>query len=352
MAGKPNSLPALASSAASLPVELEHLSHLVSQAEAYIEAGQSPATVIAYDDDWRAWLDFCRRQGCPPDSLTPQTIALYLTHLAGEVSPKTGRRRSVATITRRLYGLVAMAHEKGHSVDSRDPLIRQVLKGIGAVHYQPPRRKDALSPEDIRAMVAHLPLDLRGLRNRALLLLGYVSALRRSELVGLDAERPHDKVGSGGTGWIEWHGDAHLLIITRGKRGRWREVPVGPGSSDWTCPVTALRRWLTEARIQEGPVFRPISPAGKVGPGYLAPQQLLYLVQTVALAAGVRADLPEAERMRLFGAHSLRAGLPTYADIDERRVQRHLGHATVSTTRIYQRDRDRYQVNMTQAVGL
>jgi len=89
-----------------------------------------------------------------------------------------------------------------------------------------------------------------------------------------------------------------------------------------------------------------------VGPGYLDAQQVLYLVQTTALAAGVRADLPEAERMRLFGAHSLRAAVPTYAEVDERRVQRHLGHASVTTTRLYQRDRDRFSTNLTRALGL
>lgn len=334
-----------------LPAQLAHLTGLAARAEAYIAAGVSPATVAAYDDDWRAWLDFCRRQGCPPDYLTPDAIALFLTTLADEISPKTGRRRSLATIRRRLYGLVATAREKGHSVDGRHPLLLQVLKGIGAVHYQPPRRKEALSPDDIRAMVGHLPLDLRGLRNRSLLLLGFVSALRRSELVSLDAERPLDGDAAASRGWIEWH-EGGLLIVVRGKGDRWREVPVGHGTTDWTCPVVALRRWLDAARIHEGPVYRPISPAGKVGPGYLDAQQVLYLVQTTALGAGVRADLPEAERMRLFGAHSLRAAVPTYAEVDERRVQRHLGHASVTTTRLYQRERDRFSTNLTLALGL
>lgn len=334
-----------------MPADLSHLSGLAARADAYLAAAQAPATLAAYHDDWLAWLDFCRRRGCPTDHLTPESVALYLTDLADTPSQKTGRRRAVTTVRRRLYGLVAQAQQRGYALDSRHPLITQILNGIEAVHYTPPRRKDALSPVDIRAMVGHLPLDRRGLRNRAILLLGYVSALRRAELVGLEAERPDDRSVTDCTGWIEWHA-GHLLIVTRGKRGRWREVPVGPGGTDWTCPVTAVRRWLDEARIVSGPVFRPIAPDGEIGAGPLAAKQILYLVQKTALAAGVRADLPQDERVRLFGAHSLRAGVPTYADIDERRVQQHLGHASVSTTRLYQRDRDRFSVNLTAAVGL
>lgn len=335
----------------SSPADLAHLSDLAARADAYLVAAQAPATLAAYDDDWLAWLAFCRRRGCPPDHLAPEAVALYLTDLVDTPSEKTGRRRAVTTVRRRLYGLIAQARQRGHALDSRHPLIMQILDGIEAVHYTPPRRKDALSPDDIRAMVGHLPLDRRGLRNRAILLLGYVSALRRSELVGLDVERPDDRSVTDCTGWVEWHA-GHLLIVTRGKRGRWREVPVGPGATDWTCPVTALRRWLDEARIASGPVFRPIAPNGAIGAGALAAKQVLYLVQQTALAAGVRADLPQDERMRLFGAHSLRAGVPTYAHVDERRVQRHLGHASVTTTRLYQRDRDLFKVNLTTAVGL
>lgn len=334
-----------------MPAALSHLTGLAAQAKTYLAAAQAPATMAAYQDDWLAWLDFCRRRGLTGDALTPETVALFLTDLIDTPSPKTGRRRAVSTVRRRLYGLVAQARQRGYVVDSRHPLISQILDGIDAVHYTPPRRKDALSPDDIRAMLGYLPLDRRGLRNRAILLVGYVSALRRSELVGLDAERPNDRSVTDCTGWIEWHGE-QLLIITRGKRGRWREVPVGPGTSDWTCPVTALRRWLTEARIVCGPVFRPIAPNGAIGAGPLAAKQVLYLVQQTALAAGVRSDLPEAERLRLWGAHSLRAGIPTYADLEERRVQRHLGHASVTTTRIYQRERDRFALNITAAVGL
>ncbi|MCT4475482.1 tyrosine-type recombinase/integrase, partial [Bosea spartocytisi] len=75
-------------------------------------------------------------------------------------------------------------------------------------------------------------------------------------------------------------------------------------------------------------------------------------VKRAALAAGVRADLPERDRESQFAGHSLRAGLASSAEVDERYVQKQLGHASVEMTRRYQRRRDRFRVNLTKAAGL
>jgi integrase len=119
-----------------------------------------------------------------------------------------------------------------------------------------------------------------------------------------------------------------MLVTLRGKTG-WREVEIGRGSSDATCPVVALETWMKFARIAHGPLFRRVTGQGKtVGagsaerPGGRAPRQ------ATALAAGVRGDLPEGERGKLFAGHSLRAGLASSAEVDERYVQKQLGHAS------------------------
>jgi integrase len=102
-----------------------------------------------------------------------------------------------------------------------------------------------------------------------------------------------------------------------------------------------------------GRLFRRIARGGKkVGPDRLADKHVARLVKRTALAAGVRGDLSEAERREKFSGHSLRAGLATSANIDERYVQKHLGHASAEMTRRYQRQRDRFRVNLTKAAGL
>ena len=141
-----------------------------------------------------------------------------------------------------------------------------------------------------------------------------------------------------------------LLLTLRGKTG-WREVEIGRGSSDATCPVAALQTWLKFARISVGPVFRRVV-GGKVGAERLTDRHVARLVKHAALAAGVRGDLTEGERERKFSGHSLRAGLASSAEVDERYVQKQLGHASAEMTRRYQRRRDRFRVNLTKAAGL
>ena len=76
------------------------------------------------------------------------------------------------------------------------------------------------------------------------------------------------------------------------------------------------------------------------------------LIKRTVLDAGLRSELPEKERLSLFSGHSLRAGLASSAEVDERYVQKHLGHASAEMTRRYQRRRDRFRVNLTKAAGL
>lgn len=197
-------------------------------------------------------------------------------------------------------------------------------------------------------MLATLPHDLRGLRDRAILLIGFAGGLRRSEIVALDHGKD-DTPDSGG--WIEVLEDG-VLVTLRGKTG-WREVEIGRGSTDQTCPVHALEQWLHYARIDFGPIFVAVSRNGLKGTGErLSGKHVARLIKSCVREAGLRPDLPEKERVALFSGHSLRAGLASSAEVDERYVQKQLGHASAEMTRRYQRRRDRFRVNLTKAVGL
>ena len=197
-------------------------------------------------------------------------------------------------------------------------------------------------------MLATLPHDLRGLRDRAILLLGFAGGLRRSEIVGLDHGRD-DTPGSGG--WVRVL-EAGALLTLRGKTG-WREVEIGRGSDERTCPVHALSQWLHYARIGFGPIFVAVSRDGlEATRDRLGDKHVARLIKRTVRDAGLRPDLPEAERVGLYSGHSLRAGLASSAEVDERHVQKHLGHASAEMTRRYQRRRDRFRVNLTKAAGL
>ena len=223
-----------------------------------------------------------------------------------------------------------------------------MLAGIKRKHARPPVQKEAILAEDILAMVATLPYDLRGLRDRAILLLGYAGGLRRSEIVGLDVHKD-DTPESGG--WIEIMEEGALLTLDA-KTG-WREVEVGRGSKDRSCPVHALEQWLHFAKIDFGPVFVGVSQDGKrAREKRLNDKHVARLIKRTVLDAGIRSELPEKERLAMFSGHSLRAGLASSAEVDERYVQKQLGHTSAEMTRRYQRRRERFRINLTKAAGL
>jgi integrase len=327
-----------------------HLEALANRARDYVDAASSANTRRAYGSDWRHFSSWCRRQGLATMPASPQTIGLYITACASGTVSGDKKPNSVSTVERRLSSLSWSYAQRGLTLDRKDRHIATVLAGIRNTHAKPPLQKEAILPEDLIAMLETLDRgSLRGLRDRAMLLLGFAGGLRRSEIVGLDVLRDQTEDGCG---WVEFFPDKGVLVTLRGKTG-WREVEIGRGSSDATCPVVALQTWLKLARIAHGPLFRRVTGQGKsVGAQRLNAQEVARLVKWTALAAGVRGDLSEGERGQKFSGHSLRAGLASSAEVDERYVQKQLGHASAEMTRKYQRRRDRFRVNLTKASGL
>ena len=322
------------------------LDRLVETARDYARAAASENTLKAYAKDWAHFARWCRMRGADPLPPSPQLIGLYIADLAapGGKAPAL----SVASIERRLSGLGWGYAQRGQRMDRKDRHIASVLAGIRRRHARPPAQKEAILPEDLRDMLATLPHDLRGLRDRAILLIGFAGGLRRSEIVALDHGKD-DTPDSGG--WVEILGEGVLLTL-RGKTG-WREVEIARGSSDQTCPVHALTQWLHYAKIDFGPIFVAVSRSGLKATGErLSDKHIARLIKQCVEDAGLRPELSRADRLRLFSGHSLRAGLASSAEVDERYIQKQLGHASAEMTRRYQRRRDRFRINLTKAAGL
>jgi integrase len=335
-----------APSGSALPV---HLQNLADRARDYVEAASSPNTRRAYDSDWKQFCSWCRRQSLEHLTPNPQVVGLYITACASGAATANRKPAAVSSIERRLSALSWHYRQLGTPLDRADRHIATVLDGIRNTHGRPPVQKEAVLPEDVIAMLETLDRGtLRGLRDRAMLLIGFAGGLRRSEVVGLDVGREQTKDASG---WVEIL-ERGIVVTLRGKTG-WREVEIGRGSSESTCPVAALETWLKLGRIAHGPLFRRVTGMGKaVGPDRLNAQEVARLVKRTAMAAGIRGDLPEMERKEKFAGHSLRAGLASSAEVDDRYVQKQLGHASAEMTRRYQRRRDRFRVNLTKAAGL
>ena len=344
-----------------------HLAALSEKARDYARNARSDNTKRAYDADWRQFSGLAaparRRSPAPgPADRRPLSRRLYGWSSAGARNIGAGGREpvSVATLERRLAGICWHYRQRGEPLDTSDRHISTVLAGIRRAHGRPPVQKEAIFADELIAMLATLDMDLRGIRDRAILAIGFAGGLRRSEIVGLDCGPDQTEDGAG---WVEIfppgadvssasNNDGGAVLQISGKTG-WREVEIGRGSRPETCPVALLETWMRLGRINHGPLFRPIARKnGGVAPERLTDKHVARLVQKTALAAGIRGDLTEGERRRAFGGHSLRAGLASSAQIEEAHVQKHLGHASAEMTRRYQRKRDRFRVNLTKAAGL
>jgi integrase len=322
------------------------LEQLVKTARDYASQATAENTNKAYAKDWAHFSSWCRRKGAntlPPD---PQLVGLYITECASPPLPAKGLAAS--TIERRLSGLSWNYQQRGQILDRRDRHITTVLAGIKRKHGKPPVQKEAILVDDILEMIATLTYSLREIRDRAILLIGYAGGLRRSEIVGLDVgEADTDDSG----GWVEFM-DGGAVLWIKGKRG-WRDVEIARGTSEATCPIHALEQWLHYSKIAHGPIFRAVKRDNSgITKDRLSDKHVARLIKRMVLEAGIRTDLPDEERVRLFSGHSLRAGLASGADVEERYVQKQLGHASVEMTRRYQRRRDRFRVNLTKAAGL
>jgi integrase len=246
----------------------------------YADAARSSATRRAYTSDMAA---FSAWVGRVPAS--PETVAAYL---AASVF------LAAATLRRRLAAIADAHQALGHPDPTKHPLVRKVFRGIRRVHGA---RADAATPLDIDMLariVAVLPNDLTAIRDRALLLVGFFCALRRSELVALAVEDMDRRPG----GWT--------VTIQRSKTdpyGRGQYVPL-PAFHGPLCPTAAVADWLAIAAITEGRIFRAVGPDHKIASSLPAPQ-VGVILRTRAVEAGL-----DVQRL---SAHSLRSGFAVSA---------------------------------------
>jgi site-specific recombinase XerD len=310
-----------------LPATLESVA---DDARHYIASAKAPATLRAYRSDWahfHTWCDTHDRDALPAE---PETVALYLSDLARVAKP--------ATLQRRLSSISQAHQAAGHPTPTVEPVVRAVHAGIRRSKGTAPTVKAPAVTGELRAMVTALPEDLRGVRDRAMLLVGFAAALRRSELVALDrpdvAETPEGLV----------------VTLRRSKtdqEGGGRKIGVPYGSHPATCPMRALRAWTELAAIVDGPLFLTIDRAGRLGDTRASDRAVARAVQRAAHAAGL-----DPAR---YAGHSLRAGLATSAaaaGASERSIMNQTGHKSLPILRRYIRDGSLFTDNAAAAVGL
>lgn len=282
----------------------------------YVAAATSDNTRRAYQGDL---ADFIAFGATIPAS--PELVAAYVADRA--------QRHSPATVLRRLIGIGRAHTALGYDDPTRTELVKTVARGARRLHGRPQRQAAPLLREDLLVAVSRLSGGA-AIRDRALLLLGFATAMRRSELVSLDITD------------LEFCDDGVTVSLRRSKtdqEGRGRRVAV-PWGHTAACPVAATRAWLEFLDCREGPLFRAISKGGGVGAERLSAASVSLIVKRAAEAVGLCADR--------FSSHSLRAGLVTSAvraGVSLPKIQAQTGHRTIAILSRYIRDAQLFEGN-------
>ena len=256
-------------------------------------------------------------------------MAAYVAALAGVAK--------VSTITRRLAAISQYHQAAGYESPTHELLVRKTMAGIRREKGTAPAGKSPVLIDTLRAIATQLPDSLAGKRDRALLLLGFAGAFRRSELVRLDvADLPFGKKG---------------LVVTLRKsktdpEGQGRQVGIPYGSHPETCPLRAVQDWLAAAEIESGALFRGIRH-GKLLAERLCDRSVALAVKRCAKLIGLDPAV--------FGGHSLRSGFCTSAaeaNVSERSIMNQTGHRSLTVLRGYIRRGELFLDNAAAKVGL
>jgi integrase len=279
----------------------------------YAEASQAESTRRSYAQDLRhfkAW-----------GGKVPATVEMVAEYIASY-----GSSLKVGTIEHRLIAIDRAHQERGLKSPTKAPLVKRTMEGIRRSFGVAPRRVRALVKDDLVEILVSVAKQkpLKAARDKAILLLGWAAALRRSELVALTVSD------------VVRHETGCDLLIRKSKtdqRGEGQMVFVPMAKSKDRCPVLALNAWLEMAKISAGPLFRQVSRHDYlVGEKGLTPQTVAQVVQ-----ASVRAAKGN-EAAATVAAHSLRAGYVTEAAATGQRTSEIMAvtrHTSVATLYVY-----------------
>jgi integrase len=266
---------------------------------AYARMAKAENTRRAYRSAVRAWCDWCRKRDRPPLPGSGADVAAFL-------ASERGRGLTPDTLKLRRAAIRYLHRAAGCPVPTDDVAVSETLAGIlrqAARQGRTPRKKVAATAGILRQILSPIPQDLRGLRDRALILTGFAGALRRSELAAIRVEQLEKTE----------RGLRLTLHQTKGSQTEAVIVPLPYGQTE-LCPVRALTAWLEEAGIASGPVFRRIwwpgraraggpPPRPRIGSQPITPWTVAAIVKSRAVDAGFTG--------RDFGGHSLKRGALT-----------------------------------------
>jgi site-specific recombinase XerD len=285
-------------------------------------------TVRAYKSDFEDFGLFCVKNGFNNLPSEPKIVSLYLTHLSN-------KEAKISTIKRRLVSIGVIHKMKGHYLDTKHPIIIENLMGIKRRKGTIQKGKKPLLINNLKTIINVIneekDPDIKKLRNKAILLIGFSGGFRRNELVSLNIED------------VEFVFEGLKITLRRSKTDQFGEgmiKGIPHFENSLYCPVTSLKRWINTAKIKKGPIFTKFSKGSKLTETRLTDQSVALIIKDCLLKAGIDS--------KNYSGHSLRSGFATSAaeaGAEERSIMAMTGHKSPEMVRRYIKEANLFKNN-------
>tara|TARA_E500000178_G_scaffold339916_1_gene382026 strand:+ start:431 stop:1384 length:954 start_codon:yes stop_codon:yes gene_type:complete len=292
-----------------------------------LKSSKAINTLRAYKSDFRDFGAFCAKHGFKSLPSEPKIVSLYITHLS--------KNSKISTLRRRLVS-ISMVHKlKGHYLDTKHPIIVENLMGIRRVKGSIQKGKKPLLINYLKLIINAINeqnvQEIKKLRDKSIILIGFGGGFRRTELISIDHED------------LEFVPEGLKIIIKKSKTDQFGEGMVKGipyFSNAIYCPVKNLQKWIEISKIKSGPIFRRFSKGLSLTDKRLTDQSIALLIKEYLMKAGIENTN--------FSGHSLRSGFATVAadsGADERSIMAMTGHKTTQMVRRYIRDANLFKQN-------
>jgi len=300
-----------------------------------LQSSKANNTVRAYKSDFNDFGLFCAQNGFKSLPSEPKIVSLYLTYLST-------KDIKMSTLKRRLVSIGVIHKLKGHYLDTKHPLIIENIMGIK-------RRKGSFQKGKKPLLINNLKLiinvidkvkneEIKKLRDRSIILIGFSGGFRRNEIVSLDYED------------LDFVPEGLKVSLKRSKTDQFGEglvkgLPYFDNSQ--YCPVVSIKNWIEISKINSGPLFRRFTKGSKLSDNRLSDQTVALLIKDYLKIAGIESSY--------YSGHSLRSGFATSAaesGAEERSIMAMTGHKSTEMVRRYIKEANLFKNNALNKIKL
>ena len=293
-----------------------------------LQSSKAKNTVRAYKSDFNDFGLFCARNGFKSLPSEPKIVSLYLTHL----STKDAK---MSTLKRRLVSIGVIHRLKGHYLDTKHPSIIENIMGIKRRKGSVQKSKKPLLINSLKEIINVIDQqkreEIKKLRDRSIILIGFSGGFRRNEIVFLDYED------------LDFVPEGLKITLKRSKTDQFGEGSVKAlpyfDRAEY-CPVVSIKKWIEISKINSGPLFRRFVKGSKLSEKRLTDQTVALLIKEYLTLAGIDS--------KNYSGHSLRSGFATTAaesGVDERNIMAMTGHKSTEMVRRYIREVNLFKNN-------